>query len=450
MSFLSRLQRFILPRPAALGSLSAPVTDGPGWGAVSARPHDPDPATMQEAYGDALAAWRRNPLAWRIVAITADYVLGDGVRISSPLRPLRNFIHDFWYHPLNRMDNRLESMCDELARSGDLFVLLFRNPQDGMSYIRFVTKDRIQKIETAPNDWEVETAFYETQDMGVPLRWRGAAAAGPSPEDEHAAQGSEGAVMLHYAVNRPLGALLGESDLASMLPWLMRYARMLEDRLRLHWAVRSFLWMVTVPTHKIKEKQQQYAHPPEAGAIVVKDEGENWQAVTPNLNATDAQHDLKAVRGMIDAGSGYPPHWRGEAADANLATATAMQAPAERHLKRRQQYFIFILEDILYHAYQRAVEAGFQPRLKTNDYDALFTVQAADISRDDNEAMARAAAQMAQTYQTLSGQLNAAERSPSLARLFTRLIFKFAGAPLDEGALDEVLDEGKTAVQPPA
>lgn len=256
--------------------------------------------------------------------------------------------------------------------------------------------------------------------------------------------------MLHYAVNRPLGALLGESDLASMLPWLMRYARMLEDRLRLHWAVRSFLWMVTVPTHKIKEKQQQYAHPPEAGAIVVKDEGENWQAVTPNLNAADAQHDLKAVRGMIDAGSGYPPHWRGEAADANLATATAMQAPPERHLKRRQQYFIFILQDILYHAYRRAVEAGFQPRLKSSDYDALFTVQAADISRDDNEAMARAAAQLAQTYQTLSAQLNAEKGSPRLARLFTRLIFKFAGAPLDEGTLDEVLGDVERDDQPPA
>jgi hypothetical protein len=448
MSFLSRLQRFLTPHPAALATLSAPVTDSPGWGALTERPHDPDPATMQEAYSDALTAWRRNPLAWRIIAITADYVLGDGIRISSPQRSLRNFIHAFWHHPLNRMDNRLESMCDELARSGDLFVLLFRNPQDGMSYIRFVTKDRIQKIETAPNDWEIETAFLETQDTGIPLRWRGAASDGRNPENADVPQGSEDAVMLHYTVNRPLGALLGESDLAAMLPWLMRYARMLEDRLRLHWAVRSFLWMVTVPTHKIKEKQQQYAHPPEAGAIVVKDEGENWQAVTPNLNATDAQHDLKAVRGMIDAGSGYPPHWRGEAADANLATATAMQTPAERHLKRRQQYFIFVLQDILYHAYQRAATAGFLPRLKTSDYDALFTVQAADISRDDNEAMARAAAQIAQTYQVLGNQFNAPRQSPRLARLFTRLIFKFAGAPLDEGALDDILSDVQKSVPP--
>jgi hypothetical protein len=42
------------------------------------------------------------------------------------------------------------------------------------------------------------------------------------------------------------------------------------------------------------------------------------------MHGADAEHDLRAVRGMVDADSGYPPHWRGEAADANLATATAM------------------------------------------------------------------------------------------------------------------------------
>jgi hypothetical protein len=51
------------------------------------------------------------------------------------------------------MDLRLKTVCGEFSRSGDLFVLLFRNDADGMSYLRFVTKDQIQKIDTAPNDW---------------------------------------------------------------------------------------------------------------------------------------------------------------------------------------------------------------------------------------------------------------------------------------------------------
>ena len=112
------------------------------------------------------------------------------------------------------MDLRLEAMSDELARSGDLFVLLFCNPQDGMSYIRFVTKDRILRIETAENDWERELAYLERMDDSPEgRRWL----APTHPESANAE-----AVMLHYAVNRPLGALLGESDLTTMLPWLQR------------------------------------------------------------------------------------------------------------------------------------------------------------------------------------------------------------------------------------
>jgi hypothetical protein len=209
--------------------------------------------------------------------------------------------------------------------------------------------------------------------------------------------------MLHYAVNRPLGALLGESDLTTLLPWLQRYSRMLEDRVRLHWAMRAFLWMVTVPASKIREKQEQYRQPPEAGSIIVKDETETWQPVAPQLHSADAHHDLQAVRQMIDAGSGYPPHWRGEAAEANLATATAMQAPTERHLQRRQQYFAYMLQDILYQAYQRRVQAGRARPLTTIDYSRLFSLSIPDISRSDNEALARSARDIAQGLASLTG-----------------------------------------------
>jgi hypothetical protein len=424
--------------PQALATVSARVDDEYPWASLSGRPHDYDAAYVQEQYADALSAWRKNPIAWRITAITSDYILGDQLHLTSPHKRLQKFIALFWNHPKNRMDNRLEAMSDELSRAGDLFVILFRNPQDGMSYIRFTTKDAIQRIETAANDWETEIAYYEKQAVSDPLRW-------PSPHAEDAATAP--AVMLHYCVNRPLGALLGESDLVTMLPWLLRYSRMLEDRVRLHWAMRAFLWIVTVPTNRIKEKMAQYRNPPEAGSIIVKDDSETWSAVTPNLQSSDAQHDMKAVRGMIDAGSGFPPHWRGEPQDANLATATAMQAPTERHLARRQKYFIFILQDILFNAYLRQVQAGLAaplPQGTSSDYNALFTVQSPAISRTDNEALSRSAANMAEVYQKIIAQLPGASlpQAPvSLHRLLLRLVFKFSGEPQDDEVIDRMIEE---------
>jgi hypothetical protein len=250
--------------------------------------------------------------------------------------------------------------------------------------------------------------------------------------------------MLHYAVNRPVGALLGESDLVTMIPWLQRYSRMLEDRVRLHWGVRAFLWMVTVPTNKVREKQEQYRSAPESGSIVVKDESETWESVSPQLRGADAEHDLKAVRQMVDAGSGYPPHWRGESGDANLATATAMQSPTERHLARRQKYFVFMLQDLLYHAFQRSAQLRGRGVLKGEDYGRLFSVSAPDVSRSDNEALARACRDLSQAFGQLAADL-ALVRSSTLAKMVMQLVFKFAGEPQSDEVLTQILAEFEAA-----
>jgi hypothetical protein len=295
------------------------------------------------------------------------------------------------------MDLRLVSMVEELSRSGDLFVLLFRNAVDGMSYIRFVTKDQIQKIETASNDWETELVYWETPPYGEyqPRRWF-------SPD--HPEAGMADAVMLHYSVNRPIGALMGESDLTTIIPWLLRYSRMLEDRVRLHWAARAFLYLVTVPSNKVESKAVQYLTAPESGSIVVKDESETWETLTPSLRGADASHDMKAVRQLIDAGSGFPPHWRGEGGEVNVATAEAMQAPPEKFLIKRQEYFVWMLEDILYQAFLRALKIS----------EAFATLQ-----------------------NTLLG------KSPTLHRIATDLMLQFAGEPQQDKILDQIVSEAK-------
>jgi hypothetical protein len=423
-------------------TLTTPISvrvddDNAGWTALSSRPHDRDYSDIQEQYTDALTAWRKNPIAWRIIAITTDYVIGKDYAITSNFKPFDGFIKEFWNHPKNRMDLRLTAMCDELSRSGDLFVLLWRNPIDGMSYIRFVTKDQVTGIETAPNDWETEIAFLTTPPYqggagGDPRRW-------PMPDAEESI--SSDVIGLHYSVNRPLGCMFGESDLSTMIPWLLRYSRMLEDRVRLHWAARAFLYLVTVPPNKIESKSAQYKTQPESGSIIVKDESEKWETLTPSLRGADASHDMKSVRNMIDAGSGYPPHWRGEGGDVNVATAESMQGPPEKHLARRQQYFTYILEDILYHAYQRAAALRRLPPRPSENYDRLFKVTAPDVSTRDNQLLADAASSIAGALQTLEGLLRSGA-SEEFKRLAADLVLTFAGEVPEEGEVKRLVRQG--------
>ena len=218
--------------------------------------------------------------------------------------------------------------------------------------------------------------------------------------------------MLHYSVNRPAGALMGESDLTTLLPWLQRYSRMLEDRVRLHWAIRAFLWVVTVPGAKVQEKREQYRTPPEAGSIVVKDESEIWEVASPSLHG----------------------------ADANLATAEAMQGPTERHLLRRQKYFVFMLEDLIYQAYQRAQQLGYARPLPTGDYRKLFVVSTPDISRQDNASLALSAREFTQALTQLGSLLDG--KNESFKRLALREALRFAGTPASEEQIEQILREG--------
>jgi hypothetical protein len=426
----SRFGRWLRRAAVRLGLVVVVNDSAPGWVQAAQQPNDRPYHERVSLYQDALEASRHNPLAKTILDITTDFVLGDGISLASSHRRLDKFLRAFWHHPQNQMEQRLPTLSDELARAGDLFVLLFRNPQDGMSYIRLVTKEQISHIETAGNDWETELAYHQvTGDPTRPVVWY-------SPYHPAAAQ--QPAVMLHYAVNRPAGAAFGQGDLDTIIPWLQRYSRMLEDRARAHWAVKAFLWFVTVPAHRIEEKRRQYSRPPEPGSIVVKDASEEWEVKTPNMHASDARHDLQAIRHMIDA-AGYPPHWRGEAGDANLATATAMQLRPERHLRRRQNYLVTVLQDIVYQAYARAWQAGtVAGPLPAPVYPELFTAQVPDISRADNRDLAQAALDVAQAF----GQVAAlVPPGRALQAQALKLLFRFAGEPLSDAAVAGLVDD---------
>jgi hypothetical protein len=144
---------------------------------------------------------------------------------------------------------------------------------------------------------------------------------------------------------------------------------------------------------------------------------------------------------MVDAGSGLPPHWRGEGGDVNVATAEAMQGAPERFLMKRQQYFIYLLEDLLTQAFLRAVEIGAEPTIGETDYKKIFTVECADVSLRDNSLLAKAASDVAISFATLQNTLQG--KSQVLQRMFTDFIFKFAGETIDDETLEKIISEVK-------
>ena len=99
--------------------------------------------------------WRR-----RIVELNSQYVVGGGIQVECKHKRTHEFIQDWWTHPLNHMNTRCIELCDELTRSGDLFLAISTDPA-GMSFVRAIPAADIIEIETAENDLEQELWFYE-------------------------------------------------------------------------------------------------------------------------------------------------------------------------------------------------------------------------------------------------------------------------------------------------
>lgn len=385
---------------------------------------------LYQEFEDARAAWRKNPLARRLVGLITSYTVGNGITLHSETRDLQRFIAEFWQH--NQLTLRVDEWCDELSRSGELFPVLFTNPVSGHSTIRTVPACLIRTVDFDPEDYERERRYAESVGPGEAEKWwigMGSAQAAEIAQP----------LMLHYAVNRPTGAVRGESDLAPILPWLRRYNRWLEDRVRLNAAMRAFLWVVKVPARLRPALEERYRTPPEAGSVIIAEEGaETWEAVTPNLRAADAEKDGRAIRWMIVAGGpGTALLDLGEGEDSNLATGQAMAEQRRRFLRRRQAYLVWLLTDLTLQAYARYRAVNpHKARITAADIQATTP----DISPEDNQSLAGAAVSLASS---LEGMARLIGRGPTFRAMALRLFVKFIGEGIGQAEVAQMLAEGE-------
>lgn len=400
-------------------------------------PRDRHASDRREVLAQALAAWRVNPLARRIVALTTQYVVGGGLRVEARHAATNAFLQAFWGHRLNRMSVRLYELCDELTRSGDLFLALSTDAS-GMSYLRAIPSADVAEIETAGNDLEQEVAVYEqsaslaTPEGRAPLtppeggEWvRGRRWAVYDPATDHLQEDSSMApVILHYAINRPVGGLWGESDLAPMLRWLARYANWLEDRARLNRYRNTFLFWVkaqyTSEGERLRRQAELNANPPSPGSILVTDQSEEWSTLNANLGSYEAGEDGLALKKMVAVGSGTPLHFLAEPESTTRTTAESSGGPTFRHYEQRQLFFLWLVEDLLRAVLRRRALVD-----RRVDPEAPLAVRGSEISARDNHSQASAASLALGAFKELHTQGLIDDRE------LLRVVYRFAGEVVD-------------------
>jgi len=381
----------------------------------------------------ALEAWRTNPLARRIVDLTSQYVIGAGLAITSRDKAVAAFLHEFWNHRLNRMPVRLHEMCDELTRTGNLFLLISTDAS-GMSFVRTIPTQNMDAIHSRDNDIEQPLAFTPKTSLGGEER--------NYPAYDENTDDPTQPVMLQYAINRPCGAQWGEPDLAPLLKWLARYSNWLEDRARLNRFRNAFLYVVSAKfASEVQRKVRQQAlnaAPPRPGSILVTDENEQWSVISPRLEGRDASTDGLALKKMIACGAGIPMHFLAEPESSTRTTAEAAGGPTYRRLTQRQEFFLWLLKDLLSVVCSRRclVAPLGRPSAAGKRGDYQISIQADDISTTDNASLATAAGSIISVLTQLRDRclIDDAE--------LLRLAYKFTGESVD---IENMLARGKNA-----
>ncbi len=358
-----------------------------------------------------LDAWRTNPLARRIVGLTSQYVVGGGIGVDCRHEATADFLREFREHPLNRLDSRVFEWCDELTRSGELFLLV-TSDLSGMSFVRGIPALDVAEITCTENDIEQELSFTLKDGRVYPGREGALNGNGTAP------------FILHYAINRPVGAQHGESDLAPLLKWLARYSGWLEDRARLNRFRTTFLYAVTLKgstaVERIKRQAELNLNPPSPGSLLVKDDAETWETLSPKLESSDANEDGLAIKKMIAAGAGIPLHFLAEPESATRTTAESAGGPTFRHFEQRQEFMLWMLRDLLQMVTARAARGG-----RPVDPNAGIQLRGTDISARDNSELAGAAAEIVNAFAGLHsrGLIDDAE--------LLRMAYRFAGEVVD-------------------
>ena len=341
------------------------------------------PSTYLELHNHCYEAYNANPLAFAIIELTTSFVLGEGITIAASNRRVQQLFDTFWHHPQNCMDERIYSLCTELSLYGEQFIHFFVNPYDGTVILRQIDPSLIDEIETDPEDIERPLRYHRRPIIQDILATPQALPSEHSSEkrDNLSSSAEQGTwfiankEVIQIAINKVSNAKRGKSDLATLLIWLRRYKDWLTDRVRINKYKGAFLWDVQLrgADHKtLEHRRMELAQPPSPGTVNIHNDTETWHAIAPNINASDATADGRAIKLMIAVGATLPEHYLSDGDNNNRATAAEMALPTLLKFKRRQRVLRYMLRQILDRVILEAQKAGrLGPRVDTT-YDITF------------------------------------------------------------------------------
>ena len=362
---------------------------------------DLSPVSQQRMRDMALYLWESNLLANRLIELPLAYILAEGVSLRCKNEDNQKTLTRFWKDPINQMDIKLVKKVRELAIYGEQCYPTFVNEHSGHVRLGYLDPALIETVVIDPDNPEQPIGIVTTKDRkGVARRYR-VIVNGPDDElftkrtQEIRASFDDGEAF-YFTINDLSNGRRGRSDLLAQIDWLDGYDQFLFGELDRSSFLRAFLWDVTLKgaTPEEVKKRASEITAPNPASVRVHNDGEEWNAVSPNLGAADSEGTARLFRNHVLGGSTVPEHWFGGGGDVNRATAGEMGDPTFKMFSMRQKFLKYVLETIGFYVLRQHELATDQGEPDPEDDDFAVEAEFPELTSRDTAKYAQALPQV--------------------------------------------------------
>ena len=314
--------------------------------------------------------WKSNPLARRIIEVSVDYVVGDGMTIRAVDPKVQAVIDAFTDDPVNQFYRKIRDKVRFLTLFGEQVYPVAVNSANGRVRLGYLDPAMIDAVVLDQNNAEIVDSVMMRSTDG-----EGRKLAAVKLNDETGYREGE---CFYWAINRPPNAQRGTSDLLSAVDWLSAldsYLLSTVDRVQLQ---NQLVWSVEVQgaDGKFLADYVSKIGNIKPGSVRAHNEKTKWTALSPEIDGRDIAEVGRMLKSWIGVAVGLPPHWIGEPGDSNRATAEESSMPITRSLKSRQEELRWMIREMIEFVIDQAQIAG----VLGSDVDRTFDVMMSTIS----------------------------------------------------------------------
>ena len=384
--------------------------------------------TQQQTLDYAHYFYKSNPIAKRIIDLTAEYVIGDGIKYVAEDTAVQEILDAHWTDPTNNWTINQFSRVRDLGLAGELCIPVYVNESNGHVTLGNIDTGMIDVVVENPHNSmkqqmiilkkiagepyrraykiiDVSNAPVGTKEYGRLVGLNCGEIKGGEFELGDIIEPKQGrskykckvaGACFFFTINNPMTADRGWSDLLPDMDWIDAHDQFLFSSVEK--AIESSKYVLDVTlTGKNEQQIREWLRTQSAlkpGQRFAHNENVTQEFKTPDLRLEDSASLASVLKNHVLAGAGLPPIWFSESLTSR-ASAPEMTEPAYRHLKMRQKYISYIMSRILRFVLDTAIVYGrlrqdgrYSDRNLASIESASFYLRMPEVSFRDQRANA--------------------------------------------------------------